>query len=714
MLPDMGRARTRGRHKTASIRRALLQVLVLGIVLPAALVWGVGHLTAQAAVTVLWDGLSRRIADYAVERTLRYLETGETALAYNDELVAQGRIDLADHEGLLDYLYAGLEANPNVTWYSFASPDGAYISAYRTATGIRLTWRVQVEGGARYRDFRVAPDRTRTALPEEVKPYDPRTRAWYENAVATRRAVWSRPFLFASGPPGFILSRALRDGHGAVQGVWGIEYEMSYVSRFLQELVVGETGRTYLITASGEVIGHPLAGTRIGEPDGWIVVERDGKRAVATARDHRDPWLRTAYCDCVKLGRGEHHLSFTHEGDKYLAASKPFPDEAALPWGILVVVPEDEILGTINRNNLYAAVLAALIAGAVLALAFFYVQKRLTSPLADIAHDLDRMARLDTDVAPRVKRSALREVDGMVVARERMRGGLRSFMKYVPAQLVRDLVTAGAEARLGGEKKELTILFSDVVDFTTVSEELNDPEALVTALGTYLKAMSSTIASQGGTVDKYIGDAVMAFWGAPRPMRDHTVRACRAAWMCQRALDVLRREWERDGHPLFKTKIGVHVGEAVVGNIGWAERMNYTVMGDAVNVASRMEGVCGLYDLEIAISEDTWRVVGDEFLARPVDFVSVKGREAPLVVYELLGPHAEAPQEVRAFAEHATRAFDLYRRRAFAEARAAFDRALAVRPADVGCRGLRERCERYEAEPPPDDWTGAVRLERKR
>ena len=114
-----------------------------------------------------------------------------------------------------------------MTWYSFAGTDGAYISAYRTASGIRLTWRVQEEGGARYRDFRVAPDGKRHALPEEVKTYDPRTRAWYEKAVATRRAVWSRPFLFASGPPGFILSRALRDPHGAVLGVWGIDVEAS-------------------------------------------------------------------------------------------------------------------------------------------------------------------------------------------------------------------------------------------------------------------------------------------------------------------------------------------------------------------------------------------------------------------------------------------------------------------------------------------------------
>ena len=302
----------------------------------------------------------------------------------------------------------------------------------------------------------------------------------------------------------------------------------------------------------------------------------------------------------------------------------------------------------------------------------------------------------------------------MVAARERMRGGLRSFMKYVPAQLVRDLVTAGAEARLGGEQKELTILFSDVVHFTTVSEELKDPEALVTALGTYLKAMSSTIANQGGTVDKYIGDAVMAFWGAPRPMDDHTVRACQAAWMCQRALEVLRREWKREGRPLFWTRIGVHVGEAVVGNIGWAERMNYTVMGDAVNVASRLEGVCGLYDLEVAISEDTWKAARDLFLARPVDFVSVKGREAPLVVYELLGPHEEAPAATKVFAEHATRAFDLYRARSFAEARGVLEVALAERPGDVGCQGLLDRCIKYESEPPPDDWTGAVRLKRKR
>ncbi|MDF1700234.1 MAG: adenylate/guanylate cyclase domain-containing protein [Planctomycetota bacterium] len=696
-----------------SIRRAFTTILVLGVTLPAVLIWGVGRMTAGEAVGELWEQLSHELTGHAVQRTLRYVETGRSALGYNRGLLEQGTVDPQDRKGLLRYLLRGLQANPNVSWYTYAGPDGAYLSAYRKpGGGTVLTWREQVEGGARYRDFEVQDDGSWKSLPEKVKAYDPRTRGWYEQAAASEDPVWSKVFLFASGPPGFILSQAQRQDDGALAAVWAIEYEMSYVSTFLETLAVGESGRAYLLTREGDVVGHPLSHCCVGTVDDWLVTETDGKKRIASAVGNKDTWLATAYGVLQDRGGGETNFGFELDGKQYLAAATPFPESTQLPWQILLVIPEKDILGNVQKGAFYSALWALLIALGVLAFGVWYANRRISKPLAAIAGELDRMARLDLGQGAGLETSNLEEVQNMLSARDRMRGGLKSFTKYVPAKLVRDLLEQGLEARLGGESKPLTIMFSDVVGFTAISEQLGEPQALVDALGDYLEAMSASIAECGGTVDKYIGDAVMAFWGAPDPVPDHPLQAVRAAWLCQRRLEALRTSWP-EGHPAFYTRIGVHTGEVVVGNIGWEGRMNYTVMGDTVNLASRLEALCQRYGINTSLSEDTYRASEHEFLARPVDCVAVKGKEEPVVVYELLGPRAEVDDDTRAFCEATTEGFAHYRARAFDAAVEAYERALASRPGDAAATQLLERCQGYVATPPPADWDGVLKLTSK-
>ena len=613
-------------------------MLVIGILLPAALIWGVGRVTAKRAVTQLWGNLSREIADHTVERTLRRLETGDTALGYNAAALGLGLVDHEDRRGLLGYLLAGLRANPNVTWYSFGGADGVYLSAYRTNEGIKLTWREQVGGGARYRDYLVEDTGEWAPQPEVVKPYDPRTRGWYEQAARSADPVWSKPFLFASGPPGFILSKRALDGNGTLVGVWGIEYEMAYISEFLSGLEIGTTGRAYLLTEAGAVIGHPEAGRDIGAAEGWIAYLEDGNKHIATADTHRDRQLRAVHERIGREGAEGTGGRFEQDGTRYLWGAQRFPEDTGLDWRVAIVVPEDDILGRIHANNLWAALLAVLITVAVLALVLWYARKRVSQPLQGIAQDLERMSKLETEHAPHVQASPLTEVAEMIVAREAMRTGLSSFRKYVPADLVRELMARGDEARLGGTEQELTVMFSDVADFTRISESLEGPEALVGALGEYLDVMSNAIQLRRGTVDKYIGDAIMAFWGAPISMEDHALRACEAAWDSQQALRVLRYRWEQEGLPPFRARIGVNTGVMLVGNIGATERMNYTVMGDPVNLGSRLEGLCKIYGIEIAIGAATHGQLGDNFVTRPVDCVEVKGKSEAVVFHELLGP----------------------------------------------------------------------------
>jgi adenylate cyclase len=263
------------------------------------------------------------------------------------------------------------------------------------------------------------------------------------------------------------------------------------------------------------------------------------------------------------------------------------------------------------------------------------------------------------------------------------------------------------EAVLEGEKRELSIFFSDVADFTAISERLS-PEELVQRLGVYFDGLSRTVLGNAGTLDKYVGDAIVAFWGAPQRREDHPRLACVTALECQRFLDRNGPQWEAEGHPAFRTRIGIHTGEVIVGNIGYEERMNYTIIGDAANLASRLEGLNKFYGTRIIISEDVYGRVKEEFVARKLDRVAVKGRSRGVLIYELIAARGEVVGAQEAFQRAYDEAMELYLGRSWAEARRAFADAagLAPRGKDRPCELLGARCEEFLREPPAPDWNG--------
>jgi len=311
-----------------------------------------------------------------------------------------------------------------------------------------------------------------------------------------------------------------------------------------------------------------------------------------------------------------------------------------------------------------------------------------------------------------VAHSLVQEVDRLAVAMEESKTSLRSFQKYVPADLVRQLLSSGQEAKLGGENKIVTIYFCDLADFTSVSEKLT-PQELVQHLSAYFGTFSGQILATGGTVDKYVGDAIMAFWGAPIPNPTHALAACTTALRNQQSLKELRGRWQAEGKPLLFARIGIHMGEVVVGNIGSPARLNYTVMGDAVNLASRLEGLNKYYGTEILISESVFEEVKATVVARPLDYVSVKGKTRAVLIFELLGLKGEAGKVVEDLAELSARALACYREQRWAEAIALFEQVMQLRPEDGPARSMIVRCRAYQATPPPPGWDGVHHMESK-
>ncbi|MCX6892699.1 MAG: adenylate/guanylate cyclase domain-containing protein [Verrucomicrobiota bacterium] len=337
--------------------------------------------------------------------------------------------------------------------------------------------------------------------------------------------------------------------------------------------------------------------------------------------------------------------------------------------------------------------------------------RRLSRPLMALEADMSRIQVFDLDGRPEI-RSRIAEVVRMKTALENMKSGLRSFRKYVPADLVAELISLRKEATLGVQKRELTIFFSDIANFTSIAERM-PPEQLADNLGLYFEAMTTTLLQNRGTVDKFIGDAIMAFWGAPHPVDGHAALACRAALQCRQRAGALSAELVRAKVPPFITRIGIHTGEALVGNIGYKDRLSYTAMGDTVNLASRMESLNRHYGTGILISEATYNLVRNDFLARPVDFVAVIGRSSGVKIYELLAARSEAAKDEVAFVSLCEEGMEHYLGRNWAAARDCFQAALAARPDDRPTQILTERCAAYEKNPPPAGWQGVTAMSTK-
>ncbi len=215
-----------------------------------------------------------------------------------------------------------------------------------------------------------------------------------------------------------------------------------------------------------------------------------------------------------------------------------------------------------------------------------------------------------------------------------------AFNRYVSAAVVESIVNDPSSLELGGQEIQATIFFSDLANFTSFSERL-PPKELVAFLNEYFTPMTNIILEHRGALDKFIGDAIMAFWGAPLPLENHARYACDAALKMQETIAGLRAGWRERGLPLLEARMGIHSGPVVVGNVGSRERFNYTVLGDTVNLASRLEGANKFYGTTILISEDTFRLAGPAFLARRLDLIRVKGRQTPVKIYELIGKGGE-------------------------------------------------------------------------
>ena len=543
---------------------------------------------------------------------------------------------------------------------------------------------------------------------------DLREQEFYKAAKARQEQVWTPTHLIKNPgeaeSPGVTCATPINPSGIKVIGVAYVDFTLTSLSRYVQQIRIGDLGYAFLGEWSVSGPPHIIA---YKDPNRLLVSEGDRLRLV-TVQELHDPVVEDLFghmSSLTGLPIGTvNRLRIVNGGQTYLTGYCRLGGGARPDWVLGIVVPSEEFMGDLatDRNVLVMFAVIALLAGIYVSL---LLAQRIATPVKAIVAETKRIRSLDFGPRP-LPPTTIDELQQLGTAVEQLKTSLRSFEKLVPAQYARHLVTTGQEARLGGERKHITTYFADIVGFTRLSERM-PPEELVELLAEYLDVLSGKVIEHGGTVDKFNGDDVMAFWGAPSPVENPARSACVSAVRSQQAILRLHQEWREQGKPLLLASFGVATGDVVVGNVGSRERMNYTVIGDSVNLASRLQGLNKFYETSILIGELTKEEAGDAILTRTVDFVTVAGRERAATVHELMALKEEAtPDDLRIAGLH-NQAMADYRARRFVEAADGFRTVVAVREKDGPARILLKRCLAYIKEPPGEEWDGSYRAEAK-
>lgn len=525
--------------------------------------------------------------------------------------------------------------------------------------------------------------------------YDPRIRPWYRAAKQANKFVWTDIYLFEPNYHlGVTLAAPIYNQNGQFRGVLGIDIGLHWLSKFLSEQQVSSNAKIIILSKNGDVIAFPEFFKKQKYSDKLVNIDA-----------LNIPWLSYAFnfYEKNKINR----FSFRFKGHIYLANFREFTKIPNVDWTIGIVAPIDDFTKELTWLSIFNVITGLVILLISVILIWIFVA-RIVKPINKLVYQTNKIKQFKLeDEAPVISR--IKEVNLLTEAIVSLRTGLKAFQRYVPAGLVRQLIKTGENARIGGKKCSLTIMFSDIRNFTTITENTH-PDAMMKQICEYFDELSKIIASEKGTIDKYIGDSIMAFWGAPLLIKNPNLRAARTALKCIQRSEQLNLVWQQQHKLAFITNIGLHTGEAIVGNVGSTERLNYTALGDSINIASRLESLNKIYGTKVMVSCDTYQLIKNKFVLRKVDIVAVKGKIKAFQVYELLAETLnELTFDFAAYQECYEKAFSAYQLQHWDEAMTLFTQCLELYPEDKLTHVFIKRCARFK-DTPPINWDGIWRI----
>ncbi len=613
-----------------SIRLSILSIVMILLVGVSVLIIGVNYFTIDSLLVISAKNSLAQTSGKIAEQIGSYLKPLNTNILTAHRLIKLGVVKPQD-PGFVKFLYSLIADNENLIGAYWGDNHGnIYLvnkekSGFFVETILRDHHGIVTQGDTQYLDFQ---GNLLTTGQLADTTLDPRLRPWYQAALRQKSLAWTvyrfAPIGNQPSQPGITSVLPVYDAEGNSQGVVGIDMLLGTIDDYVENIKLTNNSFIFVMNLNtGQVIAAHT------EKKELLALE-----SVPNISDIKIPWLKEAVAIYKQKYIGT--FVYTIKGEDYIASYGNIPEVKSDngQWVVAIITPVNDIIAPLLKSALISTVLTVLTLLVGMILASFF-STSLSRPIRVLARDADLICQLQLGNIKQLF-SRIKEVDDMAKAFIKMRNALYSFQRYMPIALVKKLILSNKIAEVGGEAKELTLLFSDIKNFTSLSEKF-DPEKLMQYLSEYFQCLTKVIAENHGTVDKYVGDGVVAFWGAPVDDAEHALHACQAVIQARTALEKLNLKWRNENKPEVITRFGVSSGKVVIGNVGSADRLSYTSLGDPVNLASRLEGLNKVYGTTIMVSEFVYEKLKDQFCFRLLDRVAVKGKTQGVYVYELIG-----------------------------------------------------------------------------
>ena len=622
-------------------------ILTLFILLTVPVFFAIVAVNYVSNEKIARDNAAELIGRFSVEaiENIQHLFDPIKSLVRSAAALGSEQPEFFEQNRSLKYLFSILQHSDRIISMYVGLSDGSFRQARQIDPAVEIQGKLPPVG-TRWADRWITPrsgsapvdhylfldkDRRELGLSEQTTSYDPRARLWYRTAQQTGELSVSDVDVFATlGIVGFTVGAPFY-ADGALRGVAAADITLDGMSNYLAERKISPGTQSYILDHQGRVIANSERTKTYTSQNGKVELQHitslgDDLPAIAFSFRPRD---------------SEHTFSFVHHGEHYIASLTTLPPEFGKKWQLFVVTPLADFTSAFDEQNKRLA-LFGVIAILLQICIIYFLSSVVSAPLERLALKVTKIQNLEGDNLPLLK-SPIREVAVLARAIDTLDSAVKSFAAFVPVGLVRQLLDSEQKLVLGGHSRFLTIFFSDLESFSTLSEEVPSQE-LLSRVSAYLGVVTHAVNMEHGTIDKFIGDGVMAFWGAPALLEDHAQRSCFAALRIREGMKELNADWEAAGKKPLKVRIGIHSDAVLVGNIGSKERMSYTVMGDGVNIAARLEGINKEYGTGICISHAVFKEAGERLCVRPVDEVTVKGRRSKVPIYELVGAYGLGPE----------------------------------------------------------------------
>ena len=649
-----------------------------------------GYIKGSKAVLETIDDILEAVIKITVERTSKYLHPASNIVQMSGRIIQQLKensltSDEIYRTKMTAYMTEVIRAYPQFTSFYIGNKQGNFLMA--TLQPDNSIWIQIIDNNLKKPTTtwikRTPDDRILSTETTQEIDFDPRVRPWYLNAKTELSPQWSEVYIFYTNKkPGITASFPILDNNNNLEAVIGVDIQLSSLSDFLQNLTMQNMGIPFIFNDKKQIIAFPNTLS--------TTLQNKSKDYLPHYRELGITYLNKA-CDS-HFNTGKTKFSFNDNGIKYYTIFTPFPYWLKT-WQLGIIIKADSFLAPLKESNTATFIISII----VLCVSIFIciaLSKNISKPIMRLAEETIKIKNLSLDEKISLKSHVL-EIQLLRDALSSMKKSLRAFSLYVPSGIVKHLVQSGEDAKIGGHKKNITISFSDIQSFTAISENMS-PEDLMNHLSDYFEELTSIIIANKGTIDKYIGDAIMAFWGAPVTDANHAYNACKTALLCKQKINELNSLWIKNKKPPLHTRFGIHTGSTIVGNIGSSERINYSVLGDNVNIASRLENLNKIYGSAIIVTDSTKNSIKGSFLFRDLGKVVVKGKTQFTNIYELIDEiNPDLPEKTISMCDNFNKAMEIFNLKKWDEALKIFKEILKDNPQDKPTKFFIKQCEKH-------------------